>query len=99
MDSYIGFWFGRHHLADGHGGQGGDDVYSSWIISSAVARAQVVGAAGMDLLVGLLPQLTQWPVQPKSRVLVLRRALLTLQVNPVSLYRRCGKSDFKRAGC
>ena len=37
-----------------------------------------------------------WPVQPKLCVLVLRRALLTLQVNPGSLY-RCGKSDYEQA--
>ena len=58
MDSEIGFWFGRHHTADGKRVQGGNDVYSSWIISSAVARAEVLG--NMDLLVELLPELTQW---------------------------------------
>lgn len=58
MDSEIGFWFGRHHTADGKRAQGGNDAYSSWIISSAVARAEVLG--NMDLLVGLLPELTQW---------------------------------------
>jgi hypothetical protein len=62
MDSEIQFWFlnntQQHNTKDGKRVQGGNNVYSSWIVSSAVARAEVLG--NMDLLVRLLPELTQW---------------------------------------
>jgi hypothetical protein len=58
MDSEIGFWFGRHHHANGTRGQGGSDAYSSWIISSALERAHVLGNTA--LLTDLLPQFAQW---------------------------------------
>ena len=42
MDSVIGFWFLQSpHFANGSHGLGGSNVYSSWIISSALARAEV----------------------------------------------------------
>jgi hypothetical protein len=58
MDGEIGFWFGEHHFANGSTGEGGNDAYSSWIISSALARAKVVGSTKQ--LEPLLPAMISW---------------------------------------
>eukprot|EP01051_Picozoa_sp_SAG22_P024882 SAG22_NODE_7104_length_776_cov_0.872969_2_plen_118_part_01 len=59
MDSVIGFWFLRSpHYANGSHGEAGSNVYSSWIISSALQRAKVTG--NTTQLTTLLPSFAAW---------------------------------------